>query len=69
MGEAKFVITAVSRLSGNREVVAASGSEVACKRLLDKWKRIPARKRVWLRLRMYKAPWQEEWLPFSGGGG
>lgn len=47
-----YVITGISRLTGEREVVCIPIYESTAKKLLKQWKDVKARHRVYLRLRM-----------------
>ena len=47
-----YVITGISRLTGEREVVSIPIHESTAKKLLKQWKDVKARHRVYLRLRM-----------------
>lgn len=47
-----YVITGISRLTGEREVASIPMHESTAKELLKQWKDVKARHRVYLRLRM-----------------
>lgn len=47
-----YVITGISRLTGEREVASIPIHESTAKMLLKQWKDVKARHRVYLRLRM-----------------
>lgn len=47
-----YVITGISRLTGEREVVSIPIDESTAKKLLKQWKDVKARHRVYLRLRI-----------------
>lgn len=68
MERVKFVVTGVSRLSGERESISRVHSHAVCTRMAEVLMKVPAKKRAHLRIRVERIPWQEEWLPFSGGG-
>lgn len=50
--ETLYVITGISRLTGEREEISIPIHESTAKKLLSRWKGEPAHKRDYLRLRM-----------------
>ena len=69
MGNRKYVVTAVSRLSGERERISGPVSEDLAIRLKLDLKRKRACYRPYIRIRVMPFPYKEEWLPFPRGGG
>lgn len=61
----KYVVTAVNRLSGEREAVTSPKDKETAVRLCVQLKLVKAGKRVWLRPRIKPFPWQEERLLFT----
>lgn len=61
----KYVVTAISRLTGEREAITSPKSKEVAVRLCVAMKLIRARKRVWLRPRVKPLPWEEERLKFT----
>lgn len=61
----KYVVTAISRLTGEREAITSPKGKEMAVRLCVQLKLTPARKRVWLRPRIKSVPWREEKLPFT----
>ena len=61
----KYVVTAVNRLSGEREAVTSPKDKETAVRLCGQLKLMKASKRVWLRPRIMPCPWQEERLLFT----
>ena len=61
----KYVVTAVSRLSGEREAVTSPKDKETAVRLCVQLKLVKAGKRVWLRPRIESFPWQDEKLLFT----
>lgn len=61
----KYVVTAISRLTGEREAITSPKSKELAVRLCVELKLIRARKRVWLRPRIKPCPWKEESLRFT----
>lgn len=61
----KYVVTAVNRLSGEREAVTSPKDKETAVRLCAQLKMTKASKRAWLRPRIKPVPWRPEWLPFS----
>lgn len=47
-----YVITGISRLTGEREEISIPIHESTAKKLLKQWKEVKARHRVYLRLRI-----------------
>lgn len=50
--ETLYVITGISRLTGDREEISIPIHESTAKKLLARWKGVRARRRDYLRLRM-----------------
>jgi len=63
--EMKWVVTAISRLTGEREAVTSPKDKETAVRLCVQLKLVKACKRVWLRPRIKPVPWRPERLPFS----
>ena len=61
----KYVVTAINRLSGEREAVTSPKDKETAVRLCVQLKLLKASKRVWLRPRVKPCPWQEERLQFT----
>lgn len=61
----KYVVTAVSRLTGEREEITSPKDKEIAVRLCLELKLVGARKRVWLRPRIKPLPWREERLKFT----
>lgn len=64
----KYVVTAVSRLTGEREAITSPKDRYTAVRLCVQLKLLRAGRRVWLRPRVEPVPWREEWLPFAPAG-
>ena len=60
----KYVVTAISRLSGERESVTSPKDKETAVRLCVQLKLVKAGQRVWLRPCIKPCPWQEERLLF-----
>ena len=60
----KYVVTAINRLSGEREAVTSPKDKETAVRLCVQLKLLKASKRVWLRPRVKPCTWQEEWLQY-----
>lgn len=61
----KYVVTAISLLTGEREAVTSPRDKDTALRLCAKLKQTAARKRCWLRPLIKPVPWRSEWLPFA----
>lgn len=61
----KYVVTAISCLSGEREAVTSPKDKETAIRLCVQLKLLKANKRVWLRPRIMPCPWREESLLFT----
>ena len=61
----KYVVTAINRLSGEREAVTSPKEKDTAVRLCGQLKLMKVSKRVWLRPRVMPCPWQEESLLFT----
>ena len=56
----KYVVTAINRMTREREVISNPLDKLTAVRLCTEQKKIRARKRVWLYIKVNPVPWREE---------